>query len=155
MRNPIGKITTGVRHFEQSNDQAFVAGITIPLSRKNRNRGRIAEARADLALTNLTATATRVEIETRLFALYQELQHSIHRANTYRVEIIPRVDKALADAERAYNLGRYSYVDLRIAQDDALRARSAAISSEIDAHHKRLEIERLTGTAVTTPVESE
>lgn len=150
---PNWKVTTGIRHFEQTNDQAFVAGITIPLSIKNRNRGRIAEAQADLAFTNSTAIATRVEIETRLFALYQELQHSVHRAKTYRDEIIPRVNEALADAKRAYELGRYSYVDLRIAQGDALRARSEAISAEIDAHHNRLEIERLTGTAVSTPVE--
>lgn len=152
---PNWKVTTGVRHFEQSNDQAFVAGITIPFSTKNRNRGRIAEAQADLAFSNSTAIATRVEIETRLFALYQELQHSVHRARTYRDEIIPRINKALAHAKRAYDLGRYSYVDLRIAQDDALRARSEAISAEIDAHHNRLEIERLTGTAVSTPVDRE
>ena len=149
------KITTGVRYFEQTNDQAFVAGITIPLSIKNRNRGRIAEAQANLAFTNSTAIATRVEIETRLFALYQELQHSVHRAEVYRGEIIPKINEALADAKRAYELGRYSYIDLRIAQGDALRARSEAISAEIDAHHNRLEIERLTGTAVATPVDKE
>ncbi len=91
---PDWRLTAGIRQLQLTGDQAFVAGITIPLTTRNRNQGRIAEARAALALTDASRTATRVRIETQLFALYQELQHSLHRATTLRDEILPRAEKS-------------------------------------------------------------
>lgn len=149
---PDWRVNAGVRRLEQTNDQALIAGITIPLGIRNRNQGRIAEARARLAMTDADRTARRVQIETQLFALYQELQHSLHRAATLRDEILPRVERALADTERAYAAGRYGYFELRVAQSEVLNARTALIEASIDAHRNVIEIERLTGTTLSTAV---
>ena len=145
---PDWQLNAGVRRLEQLDDQALVAGITIPLARRNRNQGRIAAAHAQLAMADAERTATRVQIETQLFALYQELQHSLHRAATLRDEILPRVERALADTERAYAAGRYGYFELRVVQADVLTARTALLEASIDAHRNLTEIERLTGTTL-------
>jgi cobalt-zinc-cadmium efflux system outer membrane protein len=86
-----------------------------------------------------------------LFALYEELQHSLHRAITLRDQILPRVEVALVETQRAFELGRYSYFELRAAQDDALRARTEATVALIDAHRNVIEIEALTGAALSSP----
>lgn len=145
-------LIAGVRRLERSDDQAFIAGITIPLTTRNRNQGQISEARARLAMTDADRTATRVQIETQLFALYQELQHSLHRAATIREEILPRIEQALEDTERAYAAGRYGYFELRVVQAELLDTRTALVESSIDAHRHVIEIERLTGTTVTSAV---
>ncbi|MDH3987880.1 MAG: TolC family protein [Gammaproteobacteria bacterium] len=145
-------LTAGVRRLERSDDQAFIAGITIPLTTRNRNQGRISEARARLAMTDADRAATRVQIETQLFALYEELQHSLHRAATIREEILPRIEQALEDTERAYAAGRYGYFELRVVQAELLDTRTALVESSIDAHRYVIEIERLTGTTVTSSV---
>ena len=145
-------LTAGVRRLERSDDQAFMAGITIPLTTRNRNQGRISEARARLAMTDADRAATRVQIETQLFALYEELQHSLHRAATIREEILPRIEQALEDTERAYAAGRYGYFELRVVQAELLDTRTALVESSIDAHRYVIEIERLTGTTVTSSV---
>jgi len=147
---PNWRLTTGVRRLERSDDQAFIAGITIPLTMNNRNQGRIAEARARLAMTDANRVATRAQIETRLFALYEELQHSLHRAVTLREEILPRIEQALQDTERAYAAGRYGYFELRVVQAELLETRTALVESSIDAHRNVIEIERLTGTTITS-----
>jgi cobalt-zinc-cadmium efflux system outer membrane protein len=149
---PSWRVTAGIRHLQLTDDQAFMAGITIPLATRNRNQGRIAETRAALAMTDASRTATRVRIETQLFALYQQLQHSLHRVTALRDEILPRAEKALSETERAYEMGRYSYLELRVAQADALRARTAVVVAIIDAHRNTIEIERLTGTTLSSPV---
>jgi len=149
---PNWRLTAGVRRLEQSNDQAFLAGITIPLAMGNRNQGRIAAARARLAMTDANRVATRVQIETQLFALYEELQHSLHRAVTLREEILPRIEQALEDTEQAYAAGRYGYFELRVVQTELLDTRTALLESSIDAHRNVIEIERLTGTTVTSSV---
>ncbi len=148
---PDWRLTAGVRQLQRSDDQAFVAGITIPLGAQKRNRGQVAAARADLARSEAGRVAASVQIETRLFALYEELLHSLHRATALRDDILPRVELALAETQRAYELGRFSYFELRAAQKDALQARTEVTVALIDAHRNVIEIEALTGAALSSP----
>lgn len=149
--SPEWRVNFGVRHFEVSDDQAIVAGISIPFGERSRNTGAITEARANLSQTVAEEDALRVRFETTLFVLYQELLHSFHGVNTYRNKIIPRLEKALKETRRAYNLGRYSYLEWQSVQAELLEARSALVEGSIDAHLKAIEIERLTGTRMTQP----
>ncbi|MGK0172885.1 MAG: cobalt-zinc-cadmium efflux system outer membrane protein [Gammaproteobacteria bacterium] len=148
---PDWRLTAGVRQLQLSDDQALVAGITIPLGAKKRNHGNTAAARAEIARSDADRAATRIQIETRLFALYEELKHSLHRAITLRDDILPRVESALSETQRAYEMGRYSYFELRAAQDDALQARTEVTVALIDAHRNVLEIEALTGATLSPP----
>ena len=66
---PDWRVSAGVRHLELTGDQALLARIRIPLPARNRNQGLIAEARAALAMTEADRRASRIEIETRLFAV--------------------------------------------------------------------------------------
>jgi len=149
---PNWRVDAGIRRLEESDDQALVAGITIPLALRNRNQGRIAEARANLAGVEADRTATRLQLETQLFAFYQELQHSLHRTKTLREQVLPRVEKALADTQHAYTTGRYGYFELQLVQGEVLTTRMALVVAAIDAHKRLIEIERLTGTVVTSSV---
>lgn len=148
-RKPDWRVSAGVRRLELSDDEALVANITLPLTLRNRNQGRIAEAQANLAQTNADATAARIRHETLLFVIYQELQHSLHRFKTYRDDVIPRYEQALTDTRSAYELGRYSYFEWRTVQEDLLGARNALLEASVDAHNKAIEIERLTGVRMT------
>jgi cobalt-zinc-cadmium efflux system outer membrane protein len=148
---PNWRVTAGIRRLEQSDDQALVAGITIPLALRNRNQGGIAEARANLAGVAADRTATHLQLKTQLFAFYQEFQHSLHRIKTLREQVLPRVEKALVDTQRAYTAGRYGYFELQLVQREVLSTRMALVDASIDAHKRLTEIERLTGTVITTP----
>ena len=153
-RKPNWRVSAGVRRLEFFNDEALVANITIPLTLRNRNQGGIAEARANLAQTEADAIAARIRIETSLFVIYQELQHSLHRAKAFRNEIIPRIEQAMTDTRSAYERGRYSYLEWRTAQEDLLAARSALVDASVDAHLNVIEIERLTGVRIAQPATS-
>ena len=147
--NSAWRVNLGVRHFETTNDQALVAGISIPFGERSRNTGRITEARENLSQTQAKEDELRVRFETTLYVLSQELEHSLHRLNTYRNHIIPQLEKALKETRRAYELGRYSYLEWSSVQAELLAARSALVEASIDAHLKTIEIERLTGVQMT------
>lgn len=148
------RLLAGVRHARLGNDsdQSLVALFSIPFGGEKRNAGNVARARADLKRSDADRAATRVRVETELFALYEELQHSLHRATTLRDEVLPNVEIALVETQRAYRAGRYSYLELRIAQDEALLARQEFVEASIDAHRYAIDIESLTGTALSSPV---
>ncbi len=148
---PNWRIAAAVRHFEISDDQAFVADITIPLPTRNKNQGQIAVARASLEANAAERRAARIDLETRLYALYQEFLHGLHVAHSLRDDVLPKVETALRETRSAYDAGRYGFVELTSAQDEALAVRTAAVIAAIEANRNLIEIERLTGTAIAAP----
>ena len=142
------RVNFGLRHYEITNDQALVAGISIPFGERSRNTGSITEARENLSQIQAKEDALKVRFETTLYVLFQKLEHSLHRLNTYRNHIIPQLEKALKQTRRAYKLGRYSYLEWSSVQAELLAARSALVEASIDAHLKTIEIERLTGMQI-------
>ena len=148
------RVLAGVRHVRLANsqDQSFVAQFSMPFGGEKRNAGNVARARADLSRSDADRAATRVRVETELFALYEELKHSLHLATALRDEVLSNVEIALVETQRAYQAGRYSYLELRIAQDEALLARKDLLEASVEAHRYAIDIESLTGTALSSPV---
>ena len=66
-----------------------------------------------------------------------------------RTAVIPPLEQALTDTRRAYELGRYSYLEWRSVQAELLDAQETLLETSIDAHRYVIEIERLTGAQVT------
>ena len=139
----------GVRHYEQTQEQALIAGISIPFGEGSRNSGGIAEARANLSQLEIKEDEIRVRFKTSLYSMHQELLHHFHQVDAYRNNIIPKLEQALKQTRRAYNLGRYSYLELRNVQNELINARHALVEASINAHLKRIEIERFTGEQIT------
>jgi cobalt-zinc-cadmium efflux system outer membrane protein len=142
------RINAGVRRLEQTGDSAFVAGLSMPLTSENDNRGRLAEARAELAQLEAERLAGRLDIEVQLFALYQALQHSLRRVITLRDEVLPQLQQAAAQTRQGYENGRYSFYELQQLQSELLATRMDLLRATIDAHRHQTEIERLTGAAM-------
>lgn len=151
---PVWRASLGVRRFEATNDQALLGSISIPLAIRNRNQGRIAETRAQVAKTRAEGAAARVRLETKLYVFYESLQHSLHRASVLRDQIIPRIESALSETHDAYELGRYSYMEWGAVQTELIDARRELIAASIDSHRHVIEIERLTGTRAVKLEES-
>jgi cobalt-zinc-cadmium efflux system outer membrane protein len=147
-RWPTLRPSIGVRRYETSDDFALVAGLSIPLPVLNRNQGRLSESRAALSRTRADSEAARVRVHTSLFEVYQEFQHHIHRADTLREEVIPRLSKALDETRRGYEKGRYSYFEWRSVQADLLEARNELVEASTGAHRLVIALERLTGERV-------
>jgi len=149
-RNIKWSFTSGVRHYAKDNDVGIIAGFSIPLGITNRNQGRIAEVQANLARNQSEAEALRIRIETSLFVFYEQLKHGIHLSELLKEEVIPRLEKALKATYKAYEVGRYSYLEWLSIQNELLDAQSALLNASLSAHQNKIEIERLTGAHLNT-----
>lgn len=147
---PNWRLSTGVRRFESTDDHAFVAELSIPLSLRNKNQGRIAGSRAALSLSAARQSEALLRSETKLFAMYQELQHSLHVANAFKKTILPKVEQALLETQRAYETGRYSFYELSSARAELLSARISLVEANVGALKRIIEIERLTGMSLSS-----
>ncbi len=149
---PPWRLSGGVRRIEATDDFALVGAISIPLAVRNRNEGQIATAQANLARTAAERTAAEVRIETTLFALHQELNHFLQTARRLREDIVPRLEQALVDTRRAFELGRYSYLEWQAVQSELLQANASLLENSVSAHSIAIEIERLSGVAIAPAI---
>lgn len=147
-RRPSWQVTAGVRRFESGDDHAFVLGLTIPIASRDSSQGAIAEARAQSRQIDAQQEALRVQLDAELFGIYQELLHAYAEANTLRDKVLPRMETALEQSRYAYERGRYGYVQWVAAQRELVELRRALLEASADVHRGRIEIERLTDTAL-------
>lgn len=147
---PNWQLSGGLRRAELTDDWALVGGIIVPLRFGNRNEGRIAETRANLTRIELAADAARVFIETELFVLYQELTHNFELAERLENDVAPRYESALRDTGRAFELGRSSYIEYRAVQTELLEVAYEILDAHAQAWRLAIELERLTGAALSS-----
>ncbi len=128
-----------------------MADITSPRGNDNSNRGRIAEQRAIIARTEAEKQAQRLKIETDLYVIYLELEHSIHLTSAFANDMIPLYEQAMEETQLAYESGRYSYLEWSTSQLNLLNVRYELIDAAMSIYQNLIEIERLTGVTIEVP----
>ncbi len=139
-------VSGGIRRREFTDDNAFIVGLSVPLSSDQRAQPGIEAARADAAASRHERDAARRELYAVLYGRYQELKHARTELDTLRQRILPAADTALADIRTGYTRGRYSYLALADAQRGLIEHRRRAIRAAERYHRHLIEIERLTGS---------
>ncbi len=151
-KTPGFTVGAGVRRFEETGDNAFVLSFSIPLAIANRNAGAIAESQARLAALPYERVAALLEVRTRLFALYQELQQARTEATTLDAQLVPRARDALDQTRMGFDRGRFGYLEVAEAQRELLELELTRIESATSFHLLLIEIERLTRQSLTTSI---
>jgi cobalt-zinc-cadmium efflux system outer membrane protein len=65
--------------------------------------------------------------------------------------VLPELEEALRQTESAYELGRYSYLELVDAQRSLIEVNGELIDAAARYHSTLAEIERITGQAIALP----
>jgi cobalt-zinc-cadmium efflux system outer membrane protein len=141
------RFNAGVSHNGRTEDYGLTMGITLPFGGNN-NQGKISSLNADKNRYQAELIATETQLLTQVFVLHQELMHSYHVSNSLTYEIIPRLEKALKETYKAYQLGKYSYQEWSSVQQEVYDAQFSLIDARFTAHKNTVELERLTGLAM-------
>ena len=139
--------SAGVRRLQASDDSALVLGLSVPLGSASRASGAIATANANQEQAEQALAATRTKLHAQLNSLYGNYEHAVFELQALQTNVLPTVEQAQLATSRAFNQGRYTYLELNLAQRELLDTRIAIIESATRAHLIHTEIERLTGSA--------
>lgn len=142
---PDPELSAGLRHFNASDDVGLVLSLRMPFGSAGRAVASISEAEALAERGPLVAQDRRLAMRAVLYNLHQELLHARDRFETYRDRIIPAAELAVKDYANGYAAGRYSLLELSVAQTTLLEARTEALSAAIEHHAAGIEIDRLVG----------
>jgi len=143
-------VGVGIRRFQATGDIGLTAGFSMALPLFDRNQGTLAEARVRRQQSQAQEQATRIRLQAQLFALYQQLLSSRDLLSTLQSEALPRARAALDQTQVGYDRGRFSYLELGVAQQELVSLRAALIDTAADCHRLVAEIERLTAEPVVT-----
>jgi cobalt-zinc-cadmium efflux system outer membrane protein len=122
----------GLRRFGEGGETALVAGISLPLPIRDRNRGGIAAARSDTLAAEANLAQTRLDaVRTRRDAAVA-LEAADARLAALSGPGAAQSEEALRLAQVGYAAGRFSLVELIDAQTALNSARLALIDARLD-----------------------
>lgn len=141
---PDPKLTLGVRDLRATNDQAFVAGVSIPIPVFNANSGNIARARSEMQRVESDEQSTHLQLRNEVFEWLEEMMNAYSHASMLKENIIPAAQQSFKLARNGYSVGRFPYLEVLDAQRTLFEVKEQYIKSLKAYHIARANVERMT-----------
>jgi len=144
------KIGAGVQRFNETDDNAVVFGVSIPLPLSDRNQGAKQAAVYNLAKSREEQKAAWLKLQNELNQTYQEFDNSYSQATSLKNEVLPAAIEMFNAATRAYQEGKVDYLNVLDAQRTLFDVKNEYIESLAAYHTARTDIERFIGNQAET-----
>jgi cobalt-zinc-cadmium efflux system outer membrane protein len=129
---PDPAISAGVRRFEESRDQAFLVGVSIPFPFSNRNQGNIAAAEARLRAATAREAIARTDFELEVTQARRQFLAAEARVETLAETSLPQAEEALRIVRIGYRNGRFPLIEVLAAAEARDTIREALIQAQED-----------------------
>ena len=138
-------LRAGIRNFQETDDNAFVAGVSLPLPLFNRNQGGVSEARARVDKAQSEQRAAKVGLATSLSDSWQNLAAAYMEAVGLRDAILPGAQATYASTELGYREGKFDLLQMLDAQRTLFTVKRQYLESLGAYHLASTDLERLIG----------
>ena len=144
------RLSGGLKRFSETDDNAFVFGISIPLPISDTNQGGRMEAAYALSKVREEQRAARSEIQMELVRAYQALSNSHTEATELDKNILQGAESVFEASRTGYSEGKLNYLHVLDAQRTLFEVKSQYIDALGAFHIAKTDVERLIGS----PIES-
>lgn len=141
---PDPTLNFGVRDFREDDEQAFVAGVSLPIPVFNMNRAGIDRAGHELNAVMLDQRSGTLSLNDQLIEAYAGFVDAYHEATTLKSTVLPGAEDAFAVAREGYASGKFGYLDMLDAQRTLFETRQQYSAAVLDYQRQRAIIERMT-----------
>jgi cobalt-zinc-cadmium efflux system outer membrane protein len=139
------RVSLGTKYHHESDDRAFIVGVSIPLPIFDRNRGGVLEARNQLSKTQEESKAARSRIINTLGERYQALSSAFAEITALQSDVLPGAQTAFEASREGYRYGKFTYLDMLDAQRTLIAVKLRYINALTTYHKAVTEVERLIG----------
>ncbi len=133
----------GLSRFEETDDWAFIAGLSIDLPFFDRNQGGVEAAKHEVARAREQRRAAVVSLRAALAMAYYELVAAFEEATSLRDEVLPAARRAFDASREAYERGKVGYLDVLDAQRTLFEVRGQYVDALSSYHESVAEVEGL------------
>jgi outer membrane protein, heavy metal efflux system len=138
-------VGAGVRRFEQTDDEAMVVNLAVPLPLFDRNQGGILAATAELGKAHRQYEAARVKTLAALSDAVSALAAAYDEATILHGDVLPKAQRAFEAAQQGYLQGKFDYLHLLDAQRTLFQTQAQYVDAVEAYHQAQADVERLTG----------
>lgn len=123
-------VGAGIHFLRNGSDAGFVAGLSVPLSFRNRNQGNIRAARENLHGAEQSVAAVENQLHAEFSAAWQELIATHTAVQSLRHEALPAIEEAQNFVRRAYTEGQLPLIDVLDSQRALFSAQRELLAAE-------------------------
>ncbi len=139
----------GFRKLNESGDNAFVMGLSMPILVFDRNQGNIQAAEYRKQQVEQEKRAVEVSIKTSLAESYIKLSRAYDEAVTLRTKVIAEAKNAFDMINQGYQMGKFGSLDVLDAQRTLFEVRARYLDALKDYHQAYADLERLIGQKIS------
>ena len=138
-------LSGGYRRLEESNDNALVFGLTVPLQWFDRNQGAITKARHRLSKAEEEKRAEALRMETALYQAHSEVSFAHAKVISIKTKVLPGARKAMNAIGEGYRFGKFALLDVLDSQKTFYQIQNQYLDALANYHNAVSTVERLTG----------
>ncbi len=109
-------VSAGFRKFRETDDSAYIVGVSIRLPLWNRNRGRVMEAKSRTVQVKETRAFSVIEVKKSFRTLYQELLGAVEEVHTIQDHMLPASRSAFEAVRLGYREGKFGFIEVLDSQ---------------------------------------
>ena len=143
--HPDVKLSAGIRRLMDTDDNAFVAGVSIPIPIFGLNPGGVLEAERRLPQGQAQGRAAIVQVTNAARQAYSEFSAVHAEIRSLMEQVLPGAQQAYDAAQTGYREGRFGFIDVLDAQRTLFEARARYVEALAAYHRARTDLERLAG----------
>ncbi len=138
-------VGAGVRRYEETDDEAMVFGLALPLPLFDRNQGGILEATAQLGKTRRQYVAAQVKTLAALSEATSARAAAYDETAILRRDVLPKAQRAFEAAQQGYQQGKFDYLHLLDAQRTLFQTQARYVDAIEEYHKSQADVDRLFG----------
>jgi cobalt-zinc-cadmium efflux system outer membrane protein len=122
-RIPDVDLGIGVRRFEEDDNYAMVASLSVPLPLFNRNQGSIREALINQKKVAVDGNSAKNRLLFELTEVYRTFETARHQVDIFKKTILPKAESYFALTREIYHGGALEYLEVLEAQRTLVEAK--------------------------------
>jgi cobalt-zinc-cadmium efflux system outer membrane protein len=144
------KLKGGLQRFNETDDNAIVFGVLIPLPISDRNQAGKLEAAYNLAGAREKQKAAHIRIQMELAEAYRALSSACTEAVELDQNVLKGAEKVFEDSKIGYNEGKLDYLHILDAQRTLFEAKARHIDALTSYYTAKADVERLIGRPINS-----
>ncbi len=141
-------LSGGMQRFNETDDNAIVFGISIPLPISDRNQAGKLRATYELARAREEQRAAHTRIQMKLVKAYQALAGAYTEAAELDKNVLQGAQSVFEASKTGYSRGKLDYLNVLDAQRTLFEAKARYIDALASYHTAKADVERLIGRPI-------
>ena len=147
-RIPDITVGAGIRRYTQADETTAIVNVSIPIPLFDLNQGNLQTANQRIGKAIDEQAATDLQLRSELIRAYEDLLAAQNEIKVLHDEVLPGARSSFDIANKGYELGRFSFLEMLDAQRTLFQNQVLYIRALTNYHRLINEIERLIASPI-------